>query len=117
MTDLGADPAGAACASVTVPPGTELSPGAPGTFVTAFTNNETTDAVDVGVRLHGLPEGWKTEVAEKDGNLLGTVKPGDSARTAWLLTPPADAAGTTPRTPATAHAAQPLMCWGLTRVG
>ncbi|MEW1602043.1 endo-alpha-N-acetylgalactosaminidase family protein [Streptomyces sp. NPDC093808] len=96
VTDLGADPAGAACASVTVPPGTELSPGAPGTFVTTFTNNETTDAVDVGVRLHGLPEGWKAEVAEKDGNLLGTVKPGDSARTAWLLTPPADAAGATP---------------------
>ncbi|MEU5464272.1 NEW3 domain-containing protein [Streptomyces althioticus] len=51
------------------------------------------DAANVGVRLHGLPEGWKAEVAEKDGNLLGIVKPGDSARTTWLLTPPADAAG------------------------
>ncbi|MFC7015164.1 endo-alpha-N-acetylgalactosaminidase family protein [Streptomyces viridiviolaceus] len=102
VTDLGRAEAGTACAGVTVPSGAELSPGVPGEYVTTFTNHEPADAVDVGVRLQGLPEGWKAEVKEKDGNLFPTVKPGASVRTTWLLTPPADAAGTTPAWKATA---------------
>ncbi|MBD0421863.1 discoidin domain-containing protein [Streptomyces sp. TRM S81-3] len=102
VTDLGEAENAAACADVTVPPGTELSPGVPGEYVTTFTNHESADAVDVGVRLQGLPEGWKAEVEEKDGNLFETVKPGQSVRTTWLLTPPADAAGTSPAWKATA---------------
>ncbi|GJF25689.1 endo-alpha-N-acetylgalactosaminidase family protein [Streptomyces sp. HO565] len=102
VTDLGEAEAGAACANVSVPAGAELSPGVPGEFVTTFTNNESTDAVNVGTALRGLPEGWKAEVEKKDGNLVGTVKPGASVSTTWLLTPPAGAAGTTATWQATA---------------
>ncbi|MFD8202574.1 discoidin domain-containing protein [Streptomyces sp. NPDC059701] len=95
VTDLGEAGAGAACANVGVPAGAELSPGVPGQFVTTFTNNESTDVVNVGMALRGLPEGWKAEVDKEDGNLFETVKPGAAVRTTWLLTPPAGAAGTT----------------------
>lgn len=96
VTDLGKAEAGTACAGVTAPSGAELSPGVPGEYVTTFTNHETADAVNVGIQFQGLPEGWKAQVKEKDGNLFGTVKPGASVRTTWLLTPPADTNDTSP---------------------
>ncbi|MEV7794357.1 endo-alpha-N-acetylgalactosaminidase family protein [Streptomyces sp. NPDC087512] len=102
VTDLGAAESGAACANVGVPAGAELSPGVPGEFVTTFTNNEQADAVNVGMSLRGLPEGWKAQVKKKDGNLFGTVEPGASVSTTWLLTAPAGAAGTAPVWQATA---------------
>ncbi|MFE0419137.1 discoidin domain-containing protein [Streptomyces tendae] len=97
VTDLGEADTGAACASVTAPSGTELSPGVPGEYVTAFTNHESADAENVGIAFQGLPEGWKVAVKEKDGNLFERVPPGATARTTWLLTPPA---GTTDASPA-----------------
>lgn len=96
VTDLGPSGSSATCANVTTPTGAELSPGVPGTFVTTFTNHELTAATNVGMRLQGLPEGWKVEVKEEDGNLFDTVQPGERVSTTWLLTPPADAAGTSP---------------------
>ncbi|MFE7313424.1 endo-alpha-N-acetylgalactosaminidase family protein [Streptomyces sp. NPDC057555] len=95
VTDLGKAEGGPACASVTTPVGTDLSPGVPSEYVTKFTNSEQSDAVNVGLKLDGLPDGWKVRVKEKDGNLFRTVKPGATATTTWLLTPPADAAGKT----------------------
>ncbi|MDU0251981.1 discoidin domain-containing protein [Streptomyces sp. PU10] len=96
VTDLGKAETGAACAAVTAPNGVELSPGVPGEYVTTFTNHESADAVNVGIALPGLPEGWKARVKEKDGNLFESVRPGATVRTAWLLTPPA---GTTDASP------------------
>nr|WP_237531282.1 endo-alpha-N-acetylgalactosaminidase family protein [Streptomyces sp. SID7813] len=94
VTDLGEADTGAACAAVTAPSGAELSPGVPGEYVTAFTNHESAGAENVGIALQGLPEGWKAEVKEKDGNLFERVQPGATVRTTWLLTPPAGTAGT-----------------------
>ncbi|MGC0413109.1 hypothetical protein RKD31_006352 [Streptomyces sp. SAI-163] len=94
VTDLGEAQSGAACAGVTAPSGAELSPGVPGEYVTTFTNHESSDADNVGIALQGLPEGWKAEVKEKDGNLFGSVKPGATVRTTWLLTPPVGTADT-----------------------
>ncbi|WP_217166099.1 endo-alpha-N-acetylgalactosaminidase family protein [Streptomyces sp. AC512_CC834] len=96
VTDLGKAEGGAACAGVTAPSGAELSPGVPGEYVTTFTNHESADATNVGIALNGLPEGWKAEVTEKNGNLFESVKPGATVRTNWLLTPPADATDTSP---------------------
>ncbi|MFE5256857.1 endo-alpha-N-acetylgalactosaminidase family protein [Streptomyces coelicoflavus] len=96
VTDLGKSEGGAACAGVTAPSGAELSPGVPGEYVTTFTNHESADATNVGIALQGLPEGWKAEVTEKNGNLFESVKPGATVRTTWLLTPPADATDTSP---------------------
>ncbi|MFC8221370.1 endo-alpha-N-acetylgalactosaminidase family protein [Streptomyces sp. NPDC057362] len=96
VTDLGVSETGAACAAVTAPNGVELSPGVPGEYVTTFTNHESADAVNVGIALPGLPEGWKAEVKEKNGNLFESVRPGATVRTTWLLTPPA---GTTDASP------------------
>ncbi|MFB7599073.1 endo-alpha-N-acetylgalactosaminidase family protein [Streptomyces sp. NPDC056160] len=102
VTDLGPVDGGAACASVTTPAGTDLSPGVPGEYVTTFTDNEETDATDVTVRLEGLPAGWTAMVKDRDGNAFGTVKPGASVETTWILTPPAGAAGTSATWKATA---------------
>ncbi|WP_256976214.1 endo-alpha-N-acetylgalactosaminidase family protein [Streptomyces sp. CS113] len=96
VTDLGEAGTGAACAGVTSASGAELSPGVPGAYVTTFTNHESAAVENVGVGFQGLPEGWKAEVKEKDGNLFERVEPGASVRTTWLLTPPADPAGTSP---------------------
>ncbi|NHI11298.1 hypothetical protein STPH2_6667 [Streptomyces sp. KO7888] len=96
VTDLGEAEGGAACAAVTAPSGAELSPGVPGEYVTTFTNHESADATDVGIALQGLPEGWKAEVTEKNGNLFESVQPGATVRTTWLLTPPADTTDTSP---------------------
>jgi endo-alpha-N-acetylgalactosaminidase len=95
VTDLGKVEGGPACANVTTPTGTDLSPGVPSEYVTRFTNNEQSDAVNVGLQLDGLPAGWTVKVKEKDGNLFETVEPGATVTTTWLLTPPAGAAGTT----------------------
>ncbi|MFK0068745.1 endo-alpha-N-acetylgalactosaminidase family protein [Streptomyces sp. NPDC091046] len=96
VTDLGRADGGAACAAVTAPSGAELSPGVPGEYVTTFTNHESADAGNVGIAFHGLPEGWKAEVKEKDGNLFESVAPGATVRTTWLLTPPAGTTDTSP---------------------
>ncbi|GAB3976438.1 endo-alpha-N-acetylgalactosaminidase family protein [Actinoallomurus acanthiterrae] len=94
VTDLGPVSGGAACASVTTPPSADLSPGVPSEYVTTFTNNERTDAVNVGMKLEGLPTGWTVMVKKRDGNLFGTVKPGATVSTTWILTPPKSTAGT-----------------------
>ncbi|MET9824989.1 endo-alpha-N-acetylgalactosaminidase family protein [Streptomyces sp. NPDC006349] len=96
VTDLGKAETGPACAGLTASEGAELSPGVPGEYVTTFTNHESADVVNVGIAMKGLPEGWKAEVKEKDGNLFEGVKPGATVRTAWLLTPPAGSAETSP---------------------
>ncbi|MGX1510224.1 endo-alpha-N-acetylgalactosaminidase family protein [Streptomyces collinus] len=96
VTDLGEADTGTACASVTAPSGTELSPGVPGEYVTTFTNHESADAENVGIAFQGLPEGWRAAVKEKDGNLFERVPPGATVRTTWLLTPAAGPADTSP---------------------
>ncbi|MFA3877830.1 endo-alpha-N-acetylgalactosaminidase family protein [Streptomyces sp. MMCC 100] len=95
VTDLGPVEGGPACAGVTTPAGTDLSPGVPGEYTTGFTNNEQSDATNVALTMEGLPAGWKAEVKEKDGNVFDTVEPGRTVTTTWLLTPPVGAAGTT----------------------
>ncbi|MFE0924602.1 endo-alpha-N-acetylgalactosaminidase family protein [Streptomyces mutabilis] len=102
VTDLGPVDGGPACARLTAPVGADLSPGAPGEYRTTFTNNEATDAENVAVTLDGVPAGWTVEVKEKDGNLFGSVAPGKTVTTEWLLTPPESAAGTTATWKATA---------------
>ena len=94
ITDLGPASGGATCASVEAPATSELSPGTANQVVTTFTNNEDTDATNVALSLGPLPAGWKVEVARPDGNLFATVKPGQSVSTTWLVTPPAEAKGT-----------------------
>ncbi|WP_018569725.1 endo-alpha-N-acetylgalactosaminidase family protein [Streptomyces sp. PsTaAH-124] len=94
VTDLGPVTGGAACASVTTPAGTDLSPGVAGEYVTSFTNSEEGDATNVVTRFEGLPSGWTVQVKERDGNRFERVKPGATVSTTWVLTPPAGAAGT-----------------------
>ncbi|WP_125609845.1 endo-alpha-N-acetylgalactosaminidase family protein [Specibacter cremeus] len=95
VTDLGVVTGGAACASVAGPANADLNPGTTNSFVTTFTNNEATEATNVAMSLGTLPAGWSAQVAAKDGNLAGTVKPGATAKTTWIITTPAGAAGTT----------------------
>ncbi len=95
VTDLGAVTGGASCASVAGPANADLNPGTSNSYVTTFTNNESTDATNVAMSLGTLPAGWSAQVATKDGNLVGTLKPGATATTTWLITAPAGAAGTT----------------------
>ncbi|OIJ90466.1 endo-alpha-N-acetylgalactosaminidase family protein [Streptomyces colonosanans] len=102
VTDLGPVSGGAACASLTTPAGTDLSPGVPGEYVTTFTNNEETDATNVAVKLDGLPADWTTMVKKRGGNVFDSVKPGATVSTTWILTPPAGAAGTSATWKATA---------------
>jgi len=94
VEDLGEEAGGASCGSVAAPASTDLSPGVAGSLVTTFTNNELTAATNVGIELTGLPDGWTAQVAKKGGNLFGSVAPGRSVTTTWLVTPPASAAGT-----------------------
>jgi len=95
VTDLGAVSGGAACASVAGPANADLNPGTTNSFVTTFTNNEATDATNVAMSLGTLPAGWTAQVATAGGNLVGTVKPGATATTTWIITTPAGSAGTT----------------------
>ncbi|MGA7206491.1 MAG: endo-alpha-N-acetylgalactosaminidase family protein [Specibacter sp.] len=94
VTDLGAVTGGASCAAVAGPANADLNPGTTNSYVTTFTNNEATDATNVAMSLGTLPAGWSAQVAAKDGNLVGTVKPGATATTTWLITTPASASGT-----------------------
>ncbi|WP_218062911.1 endo-alpha-N-acetylgalactosaminidase family protein [Arthrobacter sp. SDTb3-6] len=94
VTDLGAVSVGASCAAVAGPANADLNPGTTNSYVTTFTNNEATDATNVAMSLGILPAGWTAQVAVKDGNLAGTVKPGATAKTTWIITAPAGAAGT-----------------------
>ena len=92
VTDLGPTAGGTPCA--TVSGGTAvLSPGAQATFTTTFTNSEDITAENIGVQLE-LPEGYTVEVADGSSNLFDSVAPGESVDTAWLITAPASAAGT-----------------------
>ncbi|SEG89894.1 endo-alpha-N-acetylgalactosaminidase [Actinacidiphila yanglinensis] len=102
VTDLGPSATGPACASVTVPPTAELSPGTPSEYTTTFTNNEAGAATGVRTTLDGLPAGWTAAVEQKGGNAFASVAPGATATTTWLLTAPAGAAGTTAQWKATA---------------
>lgn len=95
VTDLGAVTGGAACAAVAGPANADLNPGTTNSYVTTFSNNEATDATNVAMSLGTLPAGWSAQVATKDANLVGTVKPGATAKTTWIITAPAGAAGTT----------------------
>ncbi|WP_427016855.1 discoidin domain-containing protein [Pseudarthrobacter sp. P1] len=95
VTDLGAVSGGAACAAVAGPANADLNPGTTNSYTTTFTNNEATDATNVAMSLGTLPDGWTAQVAAKDANLVGTVKPGATATTRWIITTPAAAAGST----------------------
>ncbi|MFC6706461.1 endo-alpha-N-acetylgalactosaminidase family protein [Flexivirga alba] len=104
ITDLGQATTGAACASISTPSTTDLNPGGTTTVVTSFTNNEDTDATNVGMTLGTLPTGWNAQVTTKDGNLFTDVKPGQTVQTSWLVTVPKDAAGTSaPITPSATY--------------
>ncbi|PYI66770.1 hypothetical protein CVV68_13115 [Arthrobacter livingstonensis] len=94
VTDLGAVTGGASCAAVAGPANADLNPGTTNSYVTTFTNNEATDATNVAMSLGTMPAGWSAQVAAKDGNLAGTVKPGATATTTWLITTQASASGT-----------------------
>ncbi|WP_426997466.1 endo-alpha-N-acetylgalactosaminidase family protein [Pseudarthrobacter sp. N5] len=94
VTDMGAATGGASCATVTAPGNADLSPGTTNSYVTSFTNNETTDASNVALSPGTLPSGWSAQVSTKDGNLFATVKPGATVSTRWILTTPPDSAGT-----------------------
>lgn len=93
VTDLGKTKDGVACATLDAPSSTKLNPGTPMGYTTKFTNNESTEATNVAMTLGTLPDGWKAEVTEKDGNLFKAVKPGETVSTKWLVTPPKSAAG------------------------
>lgn len=92
VTDLGPTAGGTACASVTGD-GSVLSPGAPATFTTTFTNAESVPVKNVGIGLT-LPEGYRVKVADGSSNLSGEVAPGASVTTTWVITAPVEAAGT-----------------------
>jgi endo-alpha-N-acetylgalactosaminidase len=94
VVDHGPATGGAACASVTTPASTDLSPGVASTFTTTFTNHEKTDATNVAMSLKNVPEGWKVQVAKEKGNLFDTVRPGATVSTTWVVTAPKSAAGT-----------------------
>ncbi len=93
VTDLGKTEGGTACAAMGVPASAQLNPGTPMGYTTSFTNHETTAATNVAMTLGKLPDGWKAEVADKDGNLFDSVAPGRTVKTKWLVTPPKSAAG------------------------
>lgn len=91
IVDLGESPGGPSCATVTTPTPADFSPGIATPLVTTFTNTETDDVHNVGVTLEGLPDGWKVDVQQADGNVFAQVAPGQSVSTTWLVTPPAGA--------------------------
>ncbi|WP_307872123.1 endo-alpha-N-acetylgalactosaminidase family protein [Microbacterium paraoxydans] len=93
VTDLGPTVGGTPCATVSGEAAT-LSPGAQTPFTTTFTNSEDAVVENVGVQLD-LPAGYTVEVADGSSNLFASVAPGESVTTAWLLTAPAAAAGST----------------------
>lgn len=92
VTDLGETEGGTPCATVSGAAAV-LSPGAQATFTTTFTNSEDIAVENVGVRLE-LPDGYAVEVADGSSNLFESVDSGQSVQTTWLLTAPAETAGT-----------------------
>ncbi|KAB1862565.1 endo-alpha-N-acetylgalactosaminidase family protein [Microbacterium algeriense] len=93
VTDLGETPGGTPCATVSGEAAV-LSPGTQTAFTTTFTNSESIAVDNIGVQLE-VPEGYVVEVADDSSNLFDEVAAGDSVETTWLITAPADAAGTT----------------------
>lgn len=93
VTDLGPTAGGTPCATVSGEAGV-LSPGAQTAFTTTFTNSESIAVENIGVQLE-VPEGYVVEVADGSSNLFDEVAAGDSVETTWLVTAPAEAAGTT----------------------
>ncbi|SED76295.1 endo-alpha-N-acetylgalactosaminidase family protein [Ruania alba] len=94
ITDLGEDPAGATCATLETPDQVTLNPATANVVTTTFTNTEDETVTNVGAMLD-TPEGWLVQVAEGSTNLVETLEPDESMSTNWVLTPPAEAAGTT----------------------
>ncbi|WP_334149393.1 endo-alpha-N-acetylgalactosaminidase family protein [Microbacterium sp.] len=92
VTDLGATTGGTPCATVSGESAV-LNPGGQASFTTTFTNSEDLAVENIGVQLE-LPDGYTVEVAEGSSNLFASVAPGESADTTWLITAPAEAAGT-----------------------
>ncbi|MDR3360642.1 MAG: discoidin domain-containing protein, partial [Bifidobacteriaceae bacterium] len=72
-----------------------LSPGTPNLVTTVFSNWLDRPMRNVDVQLPDLPAGWTAEVVEEGGNVFSSVAPGERATTKWVITPPAEAAGTT----------------------
>ena len=93
VTDLGPTTGGTPCATVSGEAGV-LSPGAQTAFTTTFTNSEPIAVENIGVQLE-VPEGYVVEVADDSSNLFDEVAAGDSVQSTWLVTAPAEAAGTT----------------------
>ena len=93
VTDLGPTTGGTPCATVSGEAGV-LSPGAQTAFTTTFTNSESIAVENIGVQLE-VPEGYVVEVADDSSNLFEKVAAGDSVKTTWLVTAPAEAAGMT----------------------
>jgi endo-alpha-N-acetylgalactosaminidase len=93
VTDLGPTTGGTPCATVSGGAAV-LSPGGQSSFTSSFTNSEDIAVENVGVAL-SLPEGYMVEVADGSTNLFEEVASGDTVETTWLITAPADAAGTT----------------------
>lgn len=92
VTDLGPTTGGTPCATVAAGPAT-LSPGGQSTFTSTFTNSEDIAVENIAVQLD-VPQGYEVEVADGSSNLFPSVKPGDTVETTWLVTAPAEAAGT-----------------------
>lgn len=92
VTDLGPTDGGTPCATVSGESAV-LNPGSQASFTSTFTNSEDIAVQNVGVQLD-LPDGYTVEVADDSSNLFDEVGSGDSVETTWLITAPADAAGT-----------------------
>ncbi|WP_298037300.1 endo-alpha-N-acetylgalactosaminidase family protein [uncultured Microbacterium sp.] len=95
VTDLGETPGGTACATVSARDAA-LAPGVSTVFETTFTNAEDIAVENIGVALD-VPEGYEVLVADDSSNLFDEVASGESVTTTWLVTAPADAAGTSAR--------------------
>lgn len=91
VTDLGETPGGAACATLSGEK-VSLNPGTATEFETTFTNTEGMDVDNVGVQLT-VPEGYDVQVTDESSNVFAEVAEGDSVTTNWLITAPAEAAG------------------------
>ncbi len=94
VVDHGPAAGGAACATVSAPSSSDVSPAIASTLVTTFTNHEKTDATNVELALANVPDGWTVQVATAGANVVDTVAPGETVSTTWVVTSPASAAGT-----------------------
>lgn len=92
VTDLGPTAGGTPCATVSGESAV-LNPGGQASVTTTFVNSEGVAAENIGVQLD-LPDGYTVEVADGSSNLFAAVAPGDRVDTTWLITAPAEAAGT-----------------------